>query len=102
MVAEGFVRAAGDGTLLKLRVSPGAKTSSVDGRYGTGALKLKIAAPPVDGKANEEVRNFLAKLLDIPRSDVELIRGASGRDKTVRVRGVGPDAVEAALSSRDA
>ena len=82
-----FVSTAREGTLLNLHVSPGAKSTSVEGLYGEGAIKLKVAAPPVGGKANAEVERFLSKLLGVPRSDVNIIRGASSRDKTVLVRG---------------
>jgi uncharacterized protein len=86
-VSKRFLRTAGEGTLLNLHVSPGAKSTSLEGLYGEGAIKLKVAAPPVGGKANAEVERFLSKLLDVPSSDVKIIRGASSRDKTVLVRG---------------
>jgi uncharacterized protein len=86
-VSKRFVRTAREGTLLNIHVSPGAKSTSVEGLYGEGAIKLKVAAPPVGGKANAEVERFLSKLLGVPRSDVNIIRGASSRDKTVLVRG---------------
>ena len=86
-MSKRFVSTAREGTLLSIHVSPGAKSTSVEGLYGEGAIKLKVAAPPVGGKANAEVERFLSKLLGVPRSDVNIIRGASSRDKTVLVRG---------------
>ena len=86
-MSKRFVSTAREGTLLNFHVSPGAKSTSVEGLYGEGAIKLKVAAPPVGGKANAEVERFLSKLLGVPRSDVNIIRGASSRDKTVLVRG---------------
>ncbi len=86
-MSKRFVSTAREGTLLNIHVSPGAKSTSVEGLYGEGAIKLKVAAPPVGGKANAEVERFLSKLLGVPRSDVNVIRGASSRDKTVLVRG---------------
>ncbi len=88
MSKKGFITPARDGILLNLRVSPGAKRTSIEGPYGENALKLKVAAPPVDGKANAEVESFLAQSLGVPRSDVAVIRGTSSRDKVVLVRGV--------------
>ena len=85
-MSKRFVSTAREGTLLNIHVSPGAKSTSVEGLYGEGAIKLKVAAPPVGGKANAEVERFLSKLLGVPRSDVNIIRGASSRDKTVLVR----------------
>ncbi len=99
-VAEGFVRGSGEGALLTLRVSPGAKKSSVEGAYGRHALKLKIAAPPVDGKANAETERFLAKLLGVSRSEVSVERGTASRDKVVLLRGVEPEEVARAIESR--
>ena len=86
-MSKRFVRTAREGTLLNIHVSPGATSTSVEGLYGEGAIKLKVAAPPVGGKANAEVERFLSKLLGVPCSDVNIIRGASSRDKTVLVRG---------------
>lgn len=86
-MSKRFVSTAREGTLLNIHVSPGAKSTSVEGLYGEGAIKLKVAAPPVGGKANAEVERFLSKLLGVPRSDINIIRGASSRDKTVLVRG---------------
>jgi uncharacterized protein (TIGR00251 family) len=96
-VAEGYVRPTKEGTVLNLRVSPGAKNSSTEGTYGENALKLRVAAPPADGKANEELRRFLAGLFGIPRSDVELVRGASSRDKSVLIRDTSEEEVIGAL-----
>lgn len=101
-MAEGFVSRKGGGTLLTLRVSPGARSNSIEGAYGDGVLKIKISAPPADGKANDEVRRFLARLLDVPRSRVEIVRGLSGRDKVVLIRDTDPDEVLGALLSRTA
>ncbi len=91
-------RSSDDGVLISLRVSPGAKKSGVEGLYGEGSIKLKVAAPPVDGKANKEVESFLAKLLGLRKSDVEIIHGASSRDKVVLARGVGLSDVEKILA----
>jgi uncharacterized protein len=86
-VSKGFLTPARDGILLNLRVSPGAGRTSIEGPYGEHALKLKVAAPPVDGRANAELERFLAKLLGVSRSEVAVIRGSPGRDKVVLVQG---------------
>ena len=86
-MSKGFLTPANDGIFLNLRVSPGARRTSIEGPYGEDALKLKVASPPVDGMANAEVERFLAKLLGVSRSDVAVVRGASSRDKVVLVRG---------------
>jgi uncharacterized protein (TIGR00251 family) len=75
----------GNGLLFNLRVQPRASKNAVAGLYG-GALKLKITAAPVKGAANNACVRFLAKSLDVPKSAVEIISGATGRDKRVCVR----------------
>ncbi len=90
-VADSFVRDSDNGTLLTLRVSPDARKSSVEGTYGSHALKLKVAAPPVDGKANAETERFLAKLFGLSFSEVSVVKGASSRDKVVLLKGVSPE-----------
>lgn len=54
------------------------------------AVKLRLAAPPVDGAANEELLRFLATALDLPVSAITLVSGASGRAKSVEVAGLSP------------
>ena len=98
-MSKRFVGTAREGTLLNLHVSPGAKSTSVEGLYGEGAIKLKVAAPPVGGKANAEVERFLSRLLGVPRSDVNIILGASSRDKTVLVRGATQAETQEALAA---
>lgn len=75
---------------LALKVTPGARKNEILGweddypQVGR-VLKLKIAAPPVEGKANKEIVLFLAKALSIPRSAVEVVHGTSGRIKLVEI-----------------
>ena len=97
-MSRDFITAINDGILLDLRISPGARCSSIEGPYGESALNLKVAAPPVDGKANAEAERFLAKLLGMPRSDVTIVQGASSRDKVVLLRGVREDELQKILT----
>lgn len=85
---EDFVQGRKDGVAVRLRVSPGARKTCVAGYYGEAALKIKVAAPPVEGKANAEVEGFLAKVLGVARSRVSVGRGAASRDKVVFVEGL--------------
>jgi uncharacterized protein (TIGR00251 family) len=73
--------------LLELHVQPGAKVTAAVGEHG-GRLKLKIAAPPVDNKANAHLLAWLAAQLGVPKSAVRLVRGETSRQKTVAVCGV--------------
>ena len=86
--------------MIKLRVSPGAKCSSIEGAYGEDALRLRVAALPVDGKANAEAERFLARMLGVSRSEVAVVRGASGQDKAVLVRGAAVGELKEALSDQ--
>lgn len=75
-----------------MRVQPRASRTELAGLHGD-ALKIRIAAPPVDGAANEALVRFLAERLEVPRSAVSLEAGAAGRSKVVAVAGL---AIEAA------
>ena len=76
--------ARGDGVLLQLSVVPNAKRTEVDGLHD-GALRVRLAAPPIDGRANEALVAWLAKSFGVPRRDVELLRGESSRRKQVAI-----------------
>ncbi|MEQ1663128.1 MAG: DUF167 domain-containing protein [Thiobacillus sp.] len=80
----------GGGWLLDLHVQPGARITETAGEHG-GRLKLKIAAPPVDNKANVQILSWLSKQLGLPRSAVTLVRGESARLKTVLLTGMDDD-----------
>ena len=70
---------------LDVRVQPGAKKDAWMGRMADGRRKLAIAAPPVDGRANEALVVFVAKSLGLPRRAVTLVGGAGTRDKRLEV-----------------
>jgi uncharacterized protein (TIGR00251 family) len=74
------------GLVLEVHVQPGARRDEVVGEHG-GRLKIKLAAPPVDGKANRHLLEFLAAAFAVPVARVHLLRGASSRMKTVLVEG---------------
>jgi uncharacterized protein (TIGR00251 family) len=82
-----WARRAGDCWLLDLHVQPGAKTTVAVGEHG-GRLKLKIAAPPVDNKANAHLLAWLSTQFGVPKSALTLVRGETSRQKTVAVCGV--------------
>ena len=82
-----WARRDGAGWLLDLHVQPGAKITAAVGEHG-GRLKLKIAAPAVDNKANAHLLAWLAAQLGVPKSTVRLVRGDTSRQKTVAVSGV--------------
>jgi uncharacterized protein (TIGR00251 family) len=69
---------------LRLRIVPNARRSEVVGTHGD-AIKVKVQAPAVEGKANEALREFLADLLEVPARSVEIIVGEKSRDKVVAI-----------------
>lgn len=75
-----------DGVRLNVYVQPRASKTEVAGVHDD-ALRVRVAAPPVDGAANSELIGFLRKALRVRRSDIEILMGGSGRRKTIQVRG---------------
>lgn len=88
-----MIETTASGIMLRLRVQPRASRTELAGQYGD-ALKVRVAAPPVEGKANEELIRFLAKRLGVGRSAVAIVSGLGGRSKVATVEGI--DAQEAA------
>ena len=70
---------------LSIHATPGARRTEAAGAHGQ-ALRVRLAAPPVDGKANAALIAWAAAALGVPRSQVELLHGASGRQKVLGVR----------------
>ena len=85
------------GVTLRLHIQPGAKKTEVVGMHGD-ALKIRLAAPPVDGKANACLLTFLAETLGVAKSAVRLVAGESSRSKRVHVSGVTDAEAEARLN----
>lgn len=75
------------GCRIRIHASPRASRSKVIGYYDE-RVKIQLAAPPVDGAANEELVRFLAKSLGVSKSAVTLCAGATGKRKTVEVDGI--------------
>ena len=84
---------------IRLRVQPRASRTEIVGEHA-GAIKLRVAAPPVDGKANEECRRFLAKLFNVGATSIEIISGDSSRDKVIRVSNLTAKRVLEALKTK--
>ncbi|HSZ64504.1 MAG TPA: DUF167 domain-containing protein [Terriglobales bacterium] len=73
-----------EGVTFAVKIHPRAKKNAVTGTVGD-ALKLSLIAPPVDGRANEACIDFLAKVLEVPRSSVTIAAGQTSRNKVIRV-----------------
>ena len=87
----------GEAVRFEVHAKPRAKKSAVVGVHGD-ALDVSIAAPPVDGAANDELVRFLAKAIGVPKSAVAVVRGESSRNKLVEVQGVAAEDVRARLA----
>jgi len=83
---------------LTVKVHPRAKRSALNGRFAE-AWKLDLAAPPVDGKANDECVRFFADLAGVPKSRVRIVSGATSRMKLVEIEGVSQEALEKLLEA---
>lgn len=81
-----WYRREGESIVLVLHVQPGAKRTEVSGLHGE-ALKIRLAAPPVEGRANEALLRFIADTFGVPLREVELLRGGQSRHKMVKVTG---------------
>jgi uncharacterized protein (TIGR00251 family) len=88
----------GASTRLSLRVAPGAKRSGIVGRHGAG-WKVRVAAPPEDGRANAAVCELLSTALSVPRRAVAIVSGHGSRDKVVEVTGIAPEETERRLDA---
>jgi uncharacterized protein len=84
---------------FKVQVVPRASRSEIVGEHN-GALKVRLAAPPVDGAANEELIRTLARALGVKRGAVEITAGHSSRTKQVRVTGTSPRDLEVAAEPK--
>lgn len=96
----GFLREHPEGCAIAVRVQPGAKRTAIVGILGEGStcqLKIALQAPPVDGKANEALVAYLAKVLSMARSRIVLLHGERDRSKLLLLRGVRVDEAEAML-----
>lgn len=81
------VKASENCFIIALYCQPGAKNTEVQGEHD-GRLKIRLAAPPIEGKANEALIQWLSKTLEIKRSQIELLAGDLSRLKRVKIAGI--------------
>ncbi|HEX9260551.1 MAG TPA: DUF167 domain-containing protein [Acidimicrobiales bacterium] len=86
----------GDSVVLRVHVQPGSARAAVTGRHGD-ALKVKVAAPPLEGRANQAVAALLATTFGIKAGAVELVSGATSRSKRFRLTGIDEAAARAGI-----
>ncbi|RPI83326.1 MAG: YggU family protein [Chloroflexi bacterium] len=82
------------GSALAIRVTPRASRNQIVEILTDGTVKIRLTAPPVEGKANEELIRFLSKILDVAPSRLEIVAGATGRDKLVSILDLSADEVQ--------
>ncbi len=86
-----------EGCVLPVRAQPGAKRTRVVGEHA-GAIKIAVTAPPENGRANQALIEFLAQLLNVKRSQIELLAGAASRSKSFLIRGESQQMMAARLN----
>ena len=86
------IRETAVGVTFAIKVQPRARKNAITGELGD-ALKLALTAPPLEGRANEACIEFLANLLDVPRSSVTIASGETSRNKVIRVAGMTADEI---------
>ena len=79
-------------TIIRVRVLPRTSKNQIVGIDG-GVFKVKLTAPPVEGKANKALVQFLAKKLGLPKRDIEIVSGEHSREKSIRINGLPVDEV---------
>lgn len=95
-----MLRESRDGVTLAVRAQPGAKKTAITGVYGEGELaqlKIAVKAPPIEGRANEALIEFLAESFGVPKRSVELVSGELSRSKVLLLRGVKAEAAKKKL-----
>jgi hypothetical protein len=95
-----MIRETAAGVTLAVRAQPGARKTAIIGIYGEGAdaqLKIALHAPPVEGRANHALIEFLSNLFSLSRKSVEIVSGESSRSKVLLLRGITLARVEALL-----
>ncbi len=84
------IRPDDDGAVLECHIQPGAAAGRIAGEYD-GRLKIAVAAPPVDGKANAALIRFFSKKLNMPPSRIRIVSGETGRRKRLLFTGLNPE-----------
>jgi uncharacterized protein (TIGR00251 family) len=93
-----WLRETASGVSIAVLVAPRASRTAVAGP-AADRLRIRVAAPPVEGAANDELTRFLARTLGLPRSSVTVAAGAAGRRKTVLAEGIGAETARRLLTA---
>ncbi|WP_322509464.1 DUF167 domain-containing protein [Anaerolinea sp.] len=85
------------GAAITVRVTPRASKNEIYEILDDGTVKIRLTAPPVEGKANEALIDFLSEVLDVPKTSLEIVAGETGRDKIVTVLNLDASTVQARI-----
>ncbi len=88
------------GSALAIRVTPRSSRNEISEILSDGTVKIRLTAPPAEGKANQALIEFLADILDVPRSRIEIVAGTSGKDKLVSILDLDAEAVHERILSK--
>jgi uncharacterized protein (TIGR00251 family) len=84
---------------LVIKVTPRAKKNQISGILEDGTIKVRVNAPPVGGKANKQLINYLADILNVQKSAVQIVSGLTNRKKIIHVEGIDQNSVQSILAS---
>jgi uncharacterized protein (TIGR00251 family) len=85
------------GAAITVKVMPRSRKTEVAGLMADGTIKIRVAAPPTDGAANNDLVEFLAQSLGLPKSQIDIIAGETTERKLISLVGISPEAVDAAF-----
>ena len=88
------------GAALAIRITPRARKNEIVDVLNDGTVKIRLTAPPVEGKANQALVEFLSEVLGVPASKIEIVAGTTGRDKLVSIVGMDPATVHELILQR--
>lgn len=88
------------GAALAIRVTPRARKNEITEILSDGTVRIRLVAPPVEGKANEALIEFLSEVLEVPRSSIEIVAGQTGRDKLISVLNLDAATVQQRILNR--
>ena len=88
------------GSALAIRVTPRASRNEISEILSDGTVKIRLTAPPAEGKANQALIEFLADILEVPRGRIEIVAGTSGRDKLVSILDLDAETVHERILSK--
>jgi len=87
-------------TVLKIKIFPRASQDQISGFMEDGTIKMRLTAPPVDGKANHQLIKFLSEILEVPTSKIEIVTGKTNHTKLVKIIGVKTEVVKIKINKR--